>query len=163
MSKPRAFISSIFPHRTFVKTNAQTKHPLEILLGVCRLMICVGNSIVKILLTCVKNFEPTHFAGVIFLWTFRFRFRSGFASQICLTYRVARIERGCRYLVDAASRECSMTHVYTVNCTLHDQIELHDALEHARSEKRTEQDKALAVIQEEENQARERSKVRVLN
>eukprot|EP00903_Cladosiphon_okamuranus_P019664 g18076.t2 len=45
-----------------------------------------------------------------------------------------------------------------VNAELVAQIELHAALEHARREKRAEQDKALAAIQEEENQARERCK-----
>eukprot|EP00752_Nemacystus_decipiens_P011884 g10537.t2 len=45
-----------------------------------------------------------------------------------------------------------------VNAELVIQIELHDALEHSRLEKRAEQDKALAVIQEEENRARERCK-----
>lgn len=39
------------------------------------------------------------------------------------------------------------------------QVELHAALERARSEKKMEQEKALAVIQEDEDQARERCKV----
>lgn len=67
--------------------------------------------------------------------------------------------------VDEPAQNDYLTQItdFTVRCTLHAQIELHDALEHARSEKRAEQERALAVIQEEENQARERCKVRFLN
>lgn len=39
------------------------------------------------------------------------------------------------------------------------QIELHVALEHTKSEKRAEHEKALSTIEEEENQARDRCKV----
>lgn len=40
------------------------------------------------------------------------------------------------------------------------QVELHVALEHTLSEKKAEQEKALTIIQEEENHARELCKVR---
>lgn len=75
------------------------------------------------------------------------------------TCRVARIGGdSSSYQVDERVRRKSSQMIDL--CTLNYQIELHDALEHARSEKRAEQDRALAVIQEEENWARERCKVR---
>ncbi|CAM9977150.1 unnamed protein product [Scytosiphon promiscuus] len=68
-----------------------------------------------------------------------------------------RVEHGqWAYLV--ATYDGLVVRMY-VNGELVAQVELYAALEHARSEKSSEQDKALAVLHEEENRARERCKV----
>lgn len=102
-----------------------------------------------------NHYRVVRYVFVYFSKIYTDRFGRLIFTHVTVSWNVAHV----RSVATSCARRRKLTKAAPIVFSKIRQIEVHVAVERVRSEKKAEQDRALADIQEEENRARERCKV----